>query len=100
MDFNLQDYLRDMRSEARDDMQALMSRVDLGFTTVEQRASQIAKELALHAQDDAVTAEQMDGRLKNIEDTKKTFRWLGGALVIGAIGFVSDVLVNHLHLLK
>ena len=100
MDFNLQDYLRDMRSEARDDMQTLMSRVDVGFDNVETRSRTIASELAAHAQADAVTAEQLDGRLKNIEDTKATFRWLGGALVIGAIGFITDVLVNHLHVLK
>ncbi len=100
MDFNLQDYLRDMRAEARDDMQALMSRVDMGFHAVEVRSETIATELAIHAKDDAVTASRLDGRLKNIEDAKGALRWLGGAFVVGVIGFISDLLVYHLHVFK
>lgn len=89
-----------MRSEARDDMQALMSRVDVGFHAVESRAEDIATELAIHAKDDAVTATRLDGRLKTIEETRSTLRWLAGAFVVGVIGFISDIVVYHLHVFK
>ena len=89
MDFNLQDFLRDMREEQRD-----------GFHTITDRAERLADELTKHTKDDAVIAERLDGRLKNIEDVKSTMRWFVGALVLGAIGVSFDALVNHLHLLK
>ena len=92
MDFDLQDFLGDMRREQREDHQTLVQKVDAGFGAVSARASALEKDLESHKLDDT-------RRLTILEGGHNLTKWFArvaiGAVVTGAIGIFWDYLVNH-----
>lgn len=74
MEFNLQTYLTEMRTEARQDNQLIMHKVD-----------DVKKTLALH-----------DTRITVVENTRRVLLWLGASLGVATIGFILDMIANHI----
>lgn len=98
MAINVQTMLSEMRAESREDHATLVLKIDTGFSEIRAGSATIASDLRQHTADDALAQQRLDGRLASIEGNRKTLRWLGGCLVIATLGFLSDMLVNHLPL--
>lgn len=77
-DFNLQDYLRDMKDE-------LCNKVD----GVGRKVDRLDAKIDNH-----------EGRLIIVEGTRKTMRWLAGTMIVGLVTALFDLLVSHLPKLK
>lgn len=75
MKFNLQNFLSEMRSEAREDNRLIMHKVD-----------SVRVELALH-----------NTRITVVENTRRVLLWLSASLGVAVIGFILDMFKNHLN---
>lgn len=74
MEWDLQTYLRDMRQEQQEDHLRLSVKIDSVVTVLNKH----------------------DKRIATVENTRKTMLWLGSSLIVAVIGFIVDMLVNHL----
>lgn len=72
--FNLQSFLSDMRREQREDHAELSGKVDTIVTTIGQHETRIVV----------------------VENTRKLLMWLGASFGVAVIGFLIDMVVNHL----
>lgn len=72
--FNLQTFLRDMRLEQQRDHESLSNKVDEVLEMV-------------HSHDTRITV---------VENTRKSMLWLGSALIVAVLGFIADMVVNHI----
>lgn len=89
MDFNLQNFLSEMRAEQRDDNMTLTAKVDQGFQAV--ASSQKAHELS-----DQQMFSSFDKRLSTVENTRRTMRWLAGSITVAALGAGVDLVLTHI----
>jgi hypothetical protein len=85
MEFNIQDYLRDMREEQQQDHRDLAERIESHTLALHGRVSSVNERVNKH-----------ETRLVVVENTRKTLLWLGTALITALLGFVGDMLINHL----
>lgn len=81
MDFNLQQYLTEMRREARDD-----------FKTVRSDISDVRNDIG----DVKDTLHKHDKRIMAVENMRRVLIFAGGSLIVGTIGFLFDMVKNHL----
>lgn len=72
--FNLQTYLSEMREESRTQYSELDAKLD----TIKD------------------TLGEHNTRITIVENTRKLLVWASGALVVGVIGFIFDMVKNHL----
>lgn len=72
-EFNLQKVLSDMRTEQREDHQALMTKFDTIATVVNEHET----------------------RLVVVEKTQKSVLAMGGALTLAFFGALADAVLNH-----
>jgi hypothetical protein len=58
----------------------------------------MASHAAMHARIEIVQGRvaKHDTRLVVVEGTRKTLLWLGTALITAMLGFIGDMLINHL----
>lgn len=94
-EFNLQTFLEGMRGEQRDAHTRLTGQMQTGFNAIEARARVLADNLHDHELSDTEQQGETNTRLKSLEDTNKAARWFAASLVVGTIGFIFDMLVNH-----
>lgn len=85
MEFNIQDYLRDMREEQQQDHHDLSEKIDGIASAMHARIEIVQGRVAKH-----------DTRLVVVEGTRRTLLWLGTALITAMLGFAGDMLINHL----
>lgn len=93
---NVQDLLRDMNAERREDHQTVIEKMESGFTTVTQLVTKVATDLEAHEKADVDTANALDGRLKPLESLNRGLKWLAGAVAVAIIGGIADLMFNHL----
>lgn len=74
MEFNLQDFLSEMRAEQREDLKTLDGKVDKALTTLQDHET----------------------RIQFVEGTRKTLRWLAASLVVAFLGAMFDFFFIHL----
>lgn len=72
MDFNIQDYLRDMREEQQRDHAELASKLD-----------SVVENVGKH-----------ETRLVLVENTRRNLRWLTTALVTALLAVIGDLIVH------
>ena len=72
--FNLQRYLEDMRREQQEAHRDLSAKVDDAFSQLTKQGT----------------------RLTTVENSHRLVRWFGGVAIVGLVGFIFDVLLNHL----
>lgn len=89
MDFNLQQFLSEMRQEQRDDHKELSTKVEDGFSDVKLAMSN-------HEIQDTIRFASIDKRLDSVENTRRSIRWLAGTVIVAAIGVAFELLTNHL----
>lgn len=94
---DIQQFLLEMRREQREDHNALVKKVDDGF-------KEAAAALNAHALQNVESLSEydgrilrIDGRLKVVENTRRTVRWLGFTLTATALTGIVDYVMNHLH---
>ena len=75
IDFNLQQYLSEMRSEQRADTLLLSEKID-----------GVKETLGKH-----------ETRITVVENTRRVLIWLGASFGLAVIGFLADMIVNHLN---
>jgi hypothetical protein len=73
LEFNLQQYLSEMRSEQRADTLLLSEKID-----------GVKDTLGRH-----------NTRITIVENTRRVLIWLGASFGLAVIGFLADMLVNH-----
>lgn len=73
MKFDLQTFLSEMRKEQKEDHDALSARVGAVLEKVSDHET----------------------RLVVVEKSQAVARWFGGAVVVGFIAFVFDLVLNH-----
>ena len=96
MDFNLQDFLVEMRKEQRSDLEGLRKeqRIDLEALRREQRRGR----RALHKRIDTVMThvEKHNNRLQEVEATTKIAKWATRTAIVALLGGCIDFLINHI----
>lgn len=95
VEFNLQDFLRDMRREEQEAHASLLTHMQGGFAETAARTTVLSDALTRHTLTDLEVAMKLDARLSRLEEKARTVSWLAGALMVGTIGFLADMLVNH-----
>lgn len=86
--FTVQAALAEMRAEQREDHQTLTTKVDEGF-------KHVAEVMAAHTLEDAKQFGAIDSRLKIVETTRRTVRWLGATAIVAILSALADYLLNH-----
>ncbi len=99
VEFNLQTFLSDMRSEHKEDCAAILQEMKMGFSGVHARASSIAEDLSEHTLADVRIAADTSQRFDRIEVFIRSAKWVvaavAGAVIVGLVGAAFDVLANH-----
>lgn len=95
-DLNVLTELRTLRAEQREDLQTLMLKVDTGFHLLASEAAQTTHELAAHTLEDARSFGDTNLRLVGLETSSRAIKWVGGTLLVGAVGLVVDLFQHHL----
>lgn len=85
MEFNIQDYLHDMRAEQQRDHRDLSSKIEGISAAMHARISSVNDHVIRH-----------ETRLVVVENTRRTLLWLGTALITALLAFVGDLVINHL----
>lgn len=89
VEFNLQQYLADMRGELREAHETLVAKVDQGF-------EKAAQTIAEHELDDIRAFAALDGRIKPLEETQSSVKWALRTVAGAFLLFAFDFVVNHL----
>ncbi len=85
MEFNIQDYLRDMREEQQQDHKDLSAKVDEMATAFFGRVELVDRRVSRH-----------ETRLVVVENTRRSLRWLGAALIGAVLTLAGDIILEHL----
>jgi hypothetical protein len=73
MNFDLQQYLKEMRDDQREDHKEVVDKLDAVIVRVQDHETRIVV----------------------VENTRKTMRWLTGTVIVALVGALLDFLVNH-----
>lgn len=73
MNFDMQQFLSEMRQEQREDHQVVVTKLDSVIVKVADHETRIVV----------------------VENTRKTMLWLAGTVIVALLGAVLDFLVNH-----
>lgn len=85
MEFNIQDYLRDMREEQQQDHKDLSAKIDDVTSAMFTRIDVVDRRVSRH-----------ETRIVVVENTRKSLRWLGAALISALLALAGDLILNHL----
>jgi hypothetical protein len=88
MSFNIQEYLASMRSEQKEDHEALAGEVTLGL-------SKVSDAIVAHSKSDQEMFNAIEGRLRPIESMRKTFRWGIGTVFVALVGVLAEAGYSH-----
>lgn len=90
--FNVQTFLAEMRQEQRDDVTALRSKTEELATKVDDGFKAIAAVSAAHELADTNKFNAIDKRLVEVENTRRTMRWLGATVIVSLLAAAADFL--------
>jgi hypothetical protein len=83
--FSVQAFLAEMRAEQREDHNSLSTKVDEGFKA-------IAAVSAAHELEDTNRFNAIDKRLVEVENTRRTMRWLGATAIAAFLAAAAEFL--------
>lgn len=87
---DVQELLLTMRAEQREDHQLLVKKVDDGFSSMSTMQNE-------HLLEDANRFNAIDNRLKIVENTRRTIRWLTGVVIVAVVTGLVDAIAHHFH---
>lgn len=94
-EFDLQTYLRDMRTELINGHTALDAKMTAGFEKLDKRAEDIAKDLVIHTIQDNADKNLIRNRLEKVESIKAVAKWAGMTAGGSVILWVVAMLLSH-----
>lgn len=83
--FNLQQFLKDMRDEQNEALLELRKEQEKNHQTLVTKVDNLAS-----------TVQNHEARIKKHEDVHRDQRWMIGAVIVGFIAFIFDVINTHL----
>jgi len=99
VDFNIQQFLSEMRAEQQMAHREITERVHDGFEALSSRATRIAEDLQDHERSDTIIAQAHIARLITVEDTVGAVKWLSkaalGAVIVGIVAFLFDLITRQ-----
>lgn len=94
--FKVQTFLMEMRQEQREDTSALRSGQETLASRVEAGFKQVAETISTHVLEDTKQFGAIDKRLVEVENTRRSIRWLAGTVIVALVGAAADFLFVHL----
>lgn len=88
-DFNIQQFLSDMRAETNE-----------GFNTIRLRSEIIAANLVAHERADILVQVLVESRLKEIEKVAASVKWFVRVGIVAIVTFLFDLLLYHVPLIR
>lgn len=76
-------------------VEKLADKVDKHHDELMTKIDSILAKMGDHELEDAKQFAALDKRVSDVENTRRTFRWFAGTVVVGIIGVVLDFLSNH-----
>lgn len=94
--FNVQTFLAEMRAEQRQDAETLREVNGTLAVKVDEGFKAIAAVAAAHELADTKQFNAIDKRLVEVENTRRTMRWLGATVIVSMLAAAADFLFVHL----